>query len=82
MATLIDHREKTKTHGTVDNLTSLAETILMTRYRAKPANKRRAVASLMKGAIRRDGAAEGLQIEMSEDERAAWNAANPIPEGY
>lgn len=80
MATLVDYREMTKTHGSTDNLISLAETILITRYPLRLANKRRAVASLMTSAIRRDGAAEGLHLELSQDERDLWDAAHPVPE--
>lgn len=83
MATLRDHKHRTDTRGTVENLQSLMVTAQVIAYplRLKGAGRIRACEALVRGAIRRGGMTDARQeLLMSDDERSAWDAANPIAE--
>lgn len=84
MATLLDHARRTQTRGTPDNLTPFMESAVLRVIYDQPGhygNPRRVAASSVRAAIRRGGRTDaGQELVMSDTERAAWDAANPIPE--
>lgn len=85
MATLIDHKKRSITRGSVENLQEFMITAAMStpharRLRNRDARVRYATA-LVRGAIRRGARTDvGQELRMSDDERAAWESNNPIPE--
>lgn len=82
MATLVDHGARSKTHGTVDNLTGLMVAAQVSAYRMRlaPAAKVRACEALVRAAIRRGGLTDARQeLVLSAEERETWERANPLP---
>jgi len=81
MATLVDHKRRTRTEGTVESLEQLMVNGLIGATKHKPRDLGRYCASSVRAAIRRGGRTDaGQELEMSETERAAWELANPLPE--
>jgi len=81
MATLIDHKRRTRTTGTVDSLVPFMESALMRATKHRPANLRRYCESSVRAAIRRNGRTDaGQELQMTPEERTAWEIANPLPE--
>ena len=80
MAKLVDHKWKTTTSGSVENLTELMITAQMVASKFKGADRERHAVAVIKSAIRRNGRTDARQqLIMSDDERQRWEAANPIP---
>ena len=79
MATMIDHRAKTRTTGTVDALTALLVNRAIRTVGKGVTNKKLAAENLVRAAIRRGGTVAGTEIELSPAERTAWDTTNPIP---
>src|SRR5690606_4854962 len=84
MATLIDHKKRSITHGSDENLQEFMITAAMStphalRLRYRDARARCATA-LVRGAIRRGARTDvGQDLRMSDEERQAWESNNPIP---
>ena len=84
MATLINDARQTITNGTPERLTPYMVNAAMTtpharRLTSKVARVKYATA-LTRNAIRGGLPVEGLRLVMSDSERAAWDADNPLPE--
>ena len=80
MAKLVDHRRKTTTPGSIENLVALMVTAQMGASRFKCADRERYAVAVVKSAIRRNGRTDAQQqLVMSGDDRERWEAANPIP---
>jgi len=83
MATLMDHTRRTRTRGTPDNIIPFMESALLAVIYDQPGhygNPRRVAELSVRAAIRRGGRTDaGQELVMSDMERSAWEAANPLP---
>lgn len=83
MATLLDHKRHTKTHGTPDNLIPGMVTEMMFTPHAKrlTGNGRiRYAEQSVRAAIRAGRQTDsGQELIMSDAERDAWERSNPLP---
>lgn len=79
MATLVDHTNKSITKGAVENLTELMVTAQMSASTFRPKARERHAQAVVRSAIRRGGRTDaGQEMVMDDQERAAWDAANPL----